>query len=43
MARRYLGKEMGDRYTDQGGDGESVTVRVTPERWLAVDYSKTRL
>jgi PPOX class probable F420-dependent enzyme len=40
MARRYLGQKMGDQYTDQGGADESVTVRVRPDRWLAVDYSK---
>jgi nitroimidazol reductase NimA-like FMN-containing flavoprotein (pyridoxamine 5'-phosphate oxidase superfamily) len=43
MAHRYLGHEMGDRYTDRGGDEASVTVRVRPERWLAVDYSKLSL
>ncbi len=44
LARRYLGKELGDRYVEQtggGGDGEgSVLVRLRPERWLCVDYSK---
>ncbi|NJN52317.1 MAG: pyridoxamine 5'-phosphate oxidase [Gammaproteobacteria bacterium] len=40
MARRYLGKQMGDQYTDAGSSDESVTVRVKPERWLAVDYGK---
>lgn len=40
MAQRYLGKAMGDQYTDRGGSDESVCVRVTPQRWLAVDYSK---
>ena len=43
MARRYLGREMGDRYTDQDSAEESVTVRVRPERWLAVDYGKLQL
>jgi len=43
MARRYLGREMGDRYTDQGSADESVTVRVQPQRWLAVDYGKVRI
>jgi len=41
MAHRYLGKEMGDQYTDGGGDsGESVLVKMRPERWLTVDYGK---
>ena len=44
MAHRYLGKEMGDGYiaaTDGPESREqSVVVRVRPERWLTVDYSK---
>ncbi len=40
MARRYLGQQGGDAYTDAGGDDGSVIVRVRPERWLAVDYAK---
>jgi nitroimidazol reductase NimA-like FMN-containing flavoprotein (pyridoxamine 5'-phosphate oxidase superfamily) len=40
MARRYLGREQGDRYTDRGGASDNVTVRVRPEHWLAVDYGK---
>jgi nitroimidazol reductase NimA-like FMN-containing flavoprotein (pyridoxamine 5'-phosphate oxidase superfamily) len=42
MARRYLGREQGDRYVDAtGGDaGESIVVVMRPERWLTVDYSK---
>ncbi len=40
MARRYLGKAMGDQYIERSGSDESVCVRVTPERWLAVDYGK---
>jgi PPOX class probable F420-dependent enzyme len=42
LARRYLGRELGDRYVEQtrGDAGESVLVRVRPERWLTVDYSK---
>lgn len=39
MAQRYLGVEMGNRYTDTS-TGESILVRVRPERWLAVDYAK---
>ena len=40
MARRYLGQDMGDRYADEGETEASVTVRVRPEQWLAVDYGK---
>jgi PPOX class probable F420-dependent enzyme len=43
MAHRYLGKTMGDRYTDRGGSEASVVVRVRPEQWLAVDYGKLGL
>lgn len=39
LAQRYLGEEMGNRYIESA-TGESVLVRVRPERWLAVDYSK---
>ena len=41
MARRYLGPDLGDRYVEQtSGDADSVLVRMRPERWLTVDYSK---
>ena len=42
MARRYLGREMGDRYVEAtAGDREgSAAVRMRPERWLSVDYRK---
>jgi len=41
MARRYLGPELGDGYVEQTrGDSDSVLVRMRPERWLTVDYSK---
>ena len=40
MAVRYLGPEMGKQYFDSMSDW-GVTVRVRPERWLAVDYSKS--
>ena len=40
MAQRYLGEEMGAAYA-QGSDlSEQVTVRIQPQRWLAVDYAK---
>jgi hypothetical protein len=44
MARRYLGRELGDRYVEATGGpearGDSMLVRVRPERWLSVDYRK---
>lgn len=44
MARRYLGRELGDRYVEataaEREAGGSVVVRVRPERWLSVDYRK---
>jgi hypothetical protein len=45
MARRYLGKELGDRYVEatageREAAGGSILVRVRPERWLTVDYRK---
>jgi PPOX class probable F420-dependent enzyme len=44
LARRYLGRELGDRYVEStGGEearGGSVLVRMRPERWLSVDYRK---
>jgi nitroimidazol reductase NimA-like FMN-containing flavoprotein (pyridoxamine 5'-phosphate oxidase superfamily) len=44
MAHRYLGRELGDRYVEATAAdrdaGESVRVRIRPERWLTVDYAK---
>ena len=40
MAVRYLGPEKGKQYFDSMSEW-GVTVRVLPERWLAVDYSKS--
>jgi nitroimidazol reductase NimA-like FMN-containing flavoprotein (pyridoxamine 5'-phosphate oxidase superfamily) len=42
LARRYLGDDLGDRYVEQtrGDADESVLVRIRPQRWLTVDYSK---
>ncbi len=45
LAHRYLGKEGGDAYVaattspDTAEDG-TIVVRMRPERWLTVDYSK---
>jgi hypothetical protein len=44
IAHRYLGKDLGDRYIeatkDDRAQGESMLVRMKPERWLTVDYAK---
>ena len=43
MAIRYLGQEQGKAYAKANtseSEGHSILVSVTPERWLAVDYSK---
>ena len=44
LARRYLGRELGDRYVEATGGtdarGGSMLVRMRPERWLSVDYRK---
>ena len=44
LARRYLGRELGDRYVESTGGadarGANALVRIRPERWLSGDYSK---
>lgn len=40
MAHRYLGKDMGDQYTDDGEGSSSITVLMQPEVWYSVDYGK---
>jgi len=40
LARRYLGPEGGDAYVSANPTGGQVVFRMTPERWLTVDYSK---
>ena len=44
IARRYLGPEGGDGYIDatqsQREGREQILVRMQPERWLTVDYTK---
>jgi nitroimidazol reductase NimA-like FMN-containing flavoprotein (pyridoxamine 5'-phosphate oxidase superfamily) len=44
IAHRYLGAQRGDRYIEQTqgepGHVENVLVRMLPERWLTVDYTK---
>ena len=41
MAIRYLGSKAGRKYAENNPVTGSVVVRVIPDRWLAVDYSKT--
>lgn len=44
MALRYFGPEMGEKYLASiggaAGVAEDILVRLRPERWLTVDYSK---
>jgi nitroimidazol reductase NimA-like FMN-containing flavoprotein (pyridoxamine 5'-phosphate oxidase superfamily) len=44
MAHRYLGRELGDQYTEatraDRATAESVVIRMRPEHWLTVDYAK---
>lgn len=42
LAHRYLGKELGDGYlaASAAAGEENIVVRLRPERWLSVDYSK---
>ncbi len=43
IAHRYLGREGGDGYLEatrgDGAEGD-LRVRIRPERWLTVDYTK---
>lgn len=40
MARRYLGKELGDQYLEEGDDESMICVSMRPETWYSVDYGK---
>jgi hypothetical protein len=44
MAYRYFGPEVGERYLAEiggsAGVASDILVRLRPERWLTVDYSK---
>lgn len=41
LARRYLGPEGGDAFIAANpGSAGDVLVRMTPERWLSVDYGR---
>lgn len=41
MAVRYLGEEMGKGYAEANAGGDSLRIRLQPQRWFTVDYSKT--
>ena len=42
MAHRYLGQDLGDGYIEATSDQRdgTVLIRIRPERWLTVDYTK---
>ena len=44
LARRYLGRDLGDRYiaATDSAESRSANIRVSlrPERWLTTDYAK---
>jgi PPOX class probable F420-dependent enzyme len=40
LARRYLGIEGGDSFMAANPDADDVIIRMTPEHWLAADFSK---
>lgn len=43
MARRYFGVELGDRYVaSSGGSDDSAVYTMRPERWMTIDYGKSR-
>src|SRR5437763_13191967 len=40
LARRYLGTEGGDALLAATPAGGQIMIRMTPERWVSVDYSQ---
>lgn len=44
LAYRYLGKQVGEMYLQltatEREQGKTIVVRLTPERWISVDYEK---
>ena len=44
LAHRYLGKDFGDRFvaetTGEHSAGATILIRMRPERWNTVDYSR---
>ena len=42
LARRYLGTEGGDAFIAVNpGSADDVLIRMTPERWVSVDYGRS--
>jgi hypothetical protein len=41
LARRYLGIVGGDAYTDAEGVEDTITVHISIDSWLAVDYGSS--
>ena len=40
VGQRYLGQSSGDQHAERMKDEEAIIVRMLPERWYSVDYSK---
>lgn len=43
MARRYLGRELGDLYVKSVSGEGNLVYTMRPERWLTLDYTKMQL
>jgi hypothetical protein len=41
MATRYLGEEMGRAYASGAIAADEIRIRIRPDRWFSVDYSKS--
>jgi PPOX class probable F420-dependent enzyme len=41
MAIRYLGEEIGRAYAANSDVSDEIRIRITPDRWFSVDYSKS--
>ena len=42
LARRYLGTDGGDAYIAVNpGSADDILIRMTPERWISVDYGRS--
>ena len=41
MAIRYLGDEIGRAYAANSDVSDEIRIRITPDRWFSVDYSKS--
>ncbi len=40
LAIRYLGEEAGNAFTDENLTQTSIAIRMRPQRWISLDYSK---